>query len=187
MDARAFRLPWPIGVTLFEVERDDVLAEKEPILEAVGATPRCDRRLVPADLEAGWESRLVAAGFRRDAPAVFLVDGLLFYLQEEQVGALLEQTRDLGAAGSSLGADLVDLALLGCPSTQGFLSRLERAGVPWRFGTAHPEELFSARGWAASVTLPGEPPADYGRWPYRVASRRAPGFPRSYLVRAARA
>jgi len=186
MDARAFRLPWPAGVTVFEVEQEAVLRTKEPILKAMGAVPTCDRRVVAADIMAGWEEKLSRAGFDRSAPSAFLLEGLLVYLEESQARALIERISVLAPAGSKLGADLVDRMLLGSPFARGFLSGLREVGVPWRFGTAKPEELFSAHGWSATVTFPGEPAAHYGRWPYRVRAREEPRFPRSYFVRADR-
>src|SRR6266545_4680610 len=50
MDTRAFRLPWPAGVTLYELDRDDVFDEKEPVLARLGAAPACDRRVIRVDL-----------------------------------------------------------------------------------------------------------------------------------------
>jgi methyltransferase (TIGR00027 family) len=159
---------------------------KEPILKRLGAEPTCDRRVVAVDVTENWEQGLIRAGFDRHEPSTFLLEGLLFYLQESQVRALLSRISGVAAAGSKLGADVVDSALLGSPFARPFLSRLEKAGVPWRFGTEKPEALFSACGWNASVTLPGEPAANYGRWPYRPQPRHVPRFPRSYFVRADR-
>jgi methyltransferase (TIGR00027 family) len=49
LDTRAFRLAWPAGVRLFEVDLPGVLAFKEPVLAACGAVPRCQppRRRFP--------------------------------------------------------------------------------------------------------------------------------------------
>jgi methyltransferase (TIGR00027 family) len=186
MDARAFRLDWPGGVTLFEVETEPVVRAKEPILRRLGAAARCDRRVVAADVLADWEHKLFRAGFEPNEPSVFLLEGLLFYLEEAQARALLSRISNVAQVGSKLGADLVGLTLLGSPFARDFLSGLEKAGVPWRFGTERPEDLLSAHGWNAKITLPGEPAAHYGRWPYRVRSRDLPGIPRSYFVRGDR-
>jgi methyltransferase (TIGR00027 family) len=186
MDARAFRLEWPAGVTLFEIEKEPVVLAKEPILKKLGASARCDRRVVAADVTADWEEGLQRAGFERDEPSAFLIEGLLFYLEEVHARGLLTRISGIAPAGSKLGADLVDRALLESPFAQTFLAGLEKAGVPWLFGTEKPEGLLAACGWKANVTLPGEPDAHYGRWPYRVQSREDPGFPRSFFVRADR-
>ena len=61
MDVRAFRLDWPAGFTLFEVDRDDIFDHKEAVLKRSDAQPRCDRRIVRADLSQPWTDALVAA------------------------------------------------------------------------------------------------------------------------------
>ncbi len=50
MDARAFRLDWPAGTRLYELDRPQVLAAKDDVLARVGAQPACERRTVGADL-----------------------------------------------------------------------------------------------------------------------------------------
>ena len=68
MDMRAFRLDWPAGLTLFEVDRDDVFDHKEGVLERAQARPSCDRRVVRTDLSRdGWVDDLIAAGTTRRA------------------------------------------------------------------------------------------------------------------------
>ncbi|MFH8383849.1 class I SAM-dependent methyltransferase [Kitasatospora sp. NPDC018058] len=63
-DARAYRLDWPSGTRLWELDLAPVLAFKEPVIEAVGAEANCERTVLPGDLlDPGWPRRLVAAGF----------------------------------------------------------------------------------------------------------------------------
>jgi methyltransferase (TIGR00027 family) len=186
MDSRAFRLAWPGGVTLFEIDRDEVIDYKEAILGGQGAKPRCSRRVVRADLERDWTGPLTDAGFDKDRPAAFLVEGLLVYLEATAVCSLLATLERLARPESWLGADLVGTDLLSSPYMKPFLENLEQLGCPWRFGTAEPEQLLARHGWAATIVVPGEPEANYGRWPYPVAPRNMPGIPRSYLVTARR-
>ena len=63
MDARAFRLDWPPGVALFEVDRDEVFDRKEPVLRTMKARAVCQRRIVRADLGRSWTAPLLKAGF----------------------------------------------------------------------------------------------------------------------------
>jgi len=186
MDARAFRLDWPAGTTLFEIEREQVLAVKEPILRDAGAVPRCDRRVVAADLAEAWEPALSSAGFSATAPAVFLVEGLTTYLWPEQVETLFRRLSSMAAPGSKLGTDIIGTSFLESPWTKPYLSRLEAEGVGWHFGTDEPEQFLGSFGWDATATMPGEPEANWGRWPYPVSPRNVPGFPKSYLLRATR-
>ena len=63
LDTRAFRLPWPVGTTCFEIDRPSVLGRKEAVLGKAGARPRCARRTVGADLTGAWGDALIDAGF----------------------------------------------------------------------------------------------------------------------------
>src|SRR5262249_23153269 len=120
MDSRAFRLGWPDGVTVFEIDREEVLGYKEAILGGLGATPRCPRRVVRADLERDWTGPLIGAGFGQGRPAAFLVEGLLMYLEAAAVGSLLAALERLARPGSWLGVDLVGTELLSSPYVKPF-------------------------------------------------------------------
>jgi methyltransferase (TIGR00027 family) len=185
MDARAFRLSWPPGTTIFELDRQEVLSHKERILRERAAMPRCDRRVVCVDLKEPWQGLLRAGGFDARAPALFLAEGLTPYLSRDQVMSLFAELRDTAPVGSHLGVDFAGQAFLDSPSTRPYLSRLRSYGIPWQFGTDEPGQLLARFGWNATVTLPGEPNANWGRWPTSPVSRRGSDFPRSYLVRAA--
>jgi O-methyltransferase involved in polyketide biosynthesis len=51
---RAYRLPLPTDVRLFEVDLPELRAFREPVLAAAQANPRCMRRVVVADLRENW-------------------------------------------------------------------------------------------------------------------------------------
>ncbi len=58
MDTRAFRLAWPQGARVFEVDRPQVIAWKESAL--AGATTRASTRVtIGADLSEDWGERLL--------------------------------------------------------------------------------------------------------------------------------
>ena len=50
MDTRAFRLPWPSGCMVYEVDHETLITEKHKRLVALSARAACDRREVCADL-----------------------------------------------------------------------------------------------------------------------------------------
>lgn len=184
LDARAFRLDWPPGVVLFEVDRDDIFGYKEPILTAAGAEPRCHRRIVRADLSAPWVGALSAAGFDPGSPAAFLVEGLLVYLEEPAAAGLLQSIRKIAAPGSWLGLELPNAAMLTSPLTAPSARKLAAAGCPWRFGVDDAEGFLGRHGWTATVESPGDPDVSHGRWPFPSMPRREPGMPANYLVQA---
>jgi len=105
MDARAFRLPLPAGVRFFELDRPEVLAIKEDRLAGLGARPRADRTPVHADLSGDWAAALVSAGLDGSA-TVWLVEGLLMYLDAGQIDGLLGTIGGLAHAGDALLTDL---------------------------------------------------------------------------------
>jgi methyltransferase (TIGR00027 family) len=103
LDTRAYRLAWPPATRLFELDLPPVLEFKQQVLEALSATPRCDRTAVPADLlGTTWADRLVDAGFVPGRPTAWLVEGLLVYLTADQAAALLRTVGELSAPVSRL-------------------------------------------------------------------------------------
>jgi methyltransferase (TIGR00027 family) len=190
LDTRAFRLNWPDGTTLFEVDRPDLLAYKDDRLAACGvpaSAGRCDRRAVPADLGTDWVGALNSAGFDAAAPTLWFGEGLVFYLAVVLAESVLRAAARASALGSAIAIDLVGTGIFRLPYTRPFLRRLEAAGSPWRFGTDDPAGFVRECGWpTVTVTEPGRPDADFGRWPANANPTNLPGLPRSYLVTARR-
>jgi methyltransferase (TIGR00027 family) len=185
MDARAFRLNWPSGTRLYELDRPEVLAAKEEVLARAGARPACERRVVGAYLgPPSWSEALESAGYKARAPSVWLMEGLLFYMSGAAVRRLLDTTGALASPPSLLGVDLVNRDLLNSPTTRPLLTGFARRGASGRFGANDPEALLAEHGWVAEATQAGEWSANYGRWPYPVALRGAAGVPRIFFVRA---
>jgi methyltransferase (TIGR00027 family) len=185
-DTRAYRIDWPDGTELFEIDRDETFAEKEAVLVRLQAQPRCDRHVVNADLTAEWESSLILAGFDPARGSVWTIEGLLAYLDETMARRLTAKISALAGAGARLCADLPGRDFFDSPLSQPYLSALARKGMPWKFGTDEPEAFFDECGWAASARRPGEEGADFGRWPYPLPRRGYPGLPTSFFVTATR-
>jgi methyltransferase (TIGR00027 family) len=182
MDARAIRLELSPDLVLFELDQPDLLALKQARLEAIGASSRCKRVSVGADVTQQWPDQLTRAGFVPGKPVIWLAEGLFVYLIESDVHRLLDTMGKLSVPGSWIIADVVGRSLLESPWFIGWLDALRAKGVPWRFGTDDPETLLSEHGWHADVTRYGEEGANFGRWPFPVAPRNSPGFPNTYLV-----
>ena len=187
LDSRAFRLDWPPGMRLFELDRPQVLDAKQEILDRLAARPRCDRRPVGVDLLVDWEDPLIAAGFDDQAPSIWLIEGLFPYLDEAAADAVLRQSARLATAGSRLGTDIVGRSMLESPWTRSYIDALARANAPWRWGTDQPEAFLEARGWSATAALrPGDPDLNFGRWPFPALPRDTPGLPQTFIVTAVR-
>lgn len=50
LDSRAYRLPWPDGTTVFELDQPQVLDFKREVLGQHGVQPRAERREIAVDL-----------------------------------------------------------------------------------------------------------------------------------------
>ena len=185
MDARAFRLDWPPGTRLYELDRSEVLDGKDEVLARAGARPACERHAVRADLRhPSWAEALLDAGYDDREPSVWLVEGLLFYMTGDAVRKLLEMAGTLAVPRSLLGLDLVNRDLLNSPTMRPLLAAFAQRGASGSFGVNNPEALLGEYGWNAEVTQSGEWAANYGRWAYPVALRGIPRIPRIFFVRA---
>src|ERR1700734_4175420 len=107
LDARAYRLQWPAGMTVFEVDQPEVIAFKTPTLADLGAEPTTDRRTVAIDLRHDWPGALVDAGFDHTQPTAWIAEGLLGYLPPEAQDRLLDNISALSADGSRLATEAI--------------------------------------------------------------------------------
>jgi methyltransferase (TIGR00027 family) len=105
LDSRAYRLDWPAGTTVYEIDQPKVLAYKSARLAASGATPSADRHEVPIDLRQDWPAALVAEGFDPKAPTAWLAEGLLMYLPADAQDRLFTQISELSAPGSRIAVE----------------------------------------------------------------------------------
>jgi methyltransferase (TIGR00027 family) len=105
LDSRAYRLPWPAGTVVYEVDRPEVLEFKTRTLAGLGAEPTADRRVVAADLREDWPAALRAAGFDPARPTAWSAEGLLGYLPPEAQDRLLDTVTELSAPGSRVATE----------------------------------------------------------------------------------
>lgn len=105
LDSRAYRLDWPAGTTVYEIDQPQVLAYKSTTLAESGVTPSADRREVAIDLRQDWPAALRDAGFDPTAPTAWLAEGLLMYLPAEAQDKLFTQIGELSAPGSRVSAE----------------------------------------------------------------------------------
>lgn len=102
LDTRAFRLPWPDGTRLFEIDLPEMIAFKERVLAAEHAVPACERHVLVADLNGDWGAKLTAAGFDPAVRTAWLVEGLLVYLDRDEAVSVLRTVAELSTPGSRL-------------------------------------------------------------------------------------
>ena len=105
LDSRAYRLPWPAGTTVYEIDQPDVIDFKTRTMAAMGAEPTADRHTVVIDLRNDWPTALTQAGFDPNQPTAWSAEGLLGYLQPEDQDRLLDTITVLSAPGSRFGTE----------------------------------------------------------------------------------
>jgi methyltransferase (TIGR00027 family) len=104
LDTRAYRLEWPPGCTLFELDLPEIFAFKDRVLASVGAAPRCDRRLpIAVDVREQWTPSLIGASFDSTELTAWLIERLCIYLSFEEADRLLTMVGELSAPGSEDG------------------------------------------------------------------------------------
>lgn len=80
LDVRAFRMPWPPGTRIFEIDSAEVHAFKDELIERTDLRPTAERIKITSDATGGWREMIAAAGFDDARPSSWLLEGLLFYL-----------------------------------------------------------------------------------------------------------
>ncbi|TDO68150.1 methyltransferase (TIGR00027 family) [Kribbella sp. VKM Ac-2571] len=105
LDSRAYRLPWPAGAVVYELDKPDVIAFKTHTLAKLGAAPTVDHRVVAVDLRDDWPTVLRAAGFDAARPTAWCAEGLLGYLPPEAQDRLLDTVTELSAPGSRVATE----------------------------------------------------------------------------------
>src|ERR1700686_5242248 len=177
LDARAYRLPWPAGTVVYEIDQPEVIAFKTTTLTGLGAEPTADRRTVAIDLRQDWPAALRESGFDPDRPTAWIAEGLLGYLPPEAEGRLLDKITALSAAGSRFATESIagrdDL------DEEAIKERMKAVSARWRehgfdldmteliyFGDRNePAEYLKSHGWAIIGRTNSELFADYGLEP----------------------
>jgi methyltransferase (TIGR00027 family) len=180
MDARAYRLGWPEGSRVYEIDQPEVIAAKGRVL--ADAVPRCTRVAIGVNLADDWPERLAAEGFDRHARTTWFVEGLLQYLERPAVERLFARIDDLSASGSVALYDVVGQTMLSSHLLTATKQTMVELGAPWLFGTDEPAALLAS--WNAVVTEPAVVGNAWKRWPFPPVPAHIPGIPRGYFVEA---
>ena len=184
LDTRAFRINWPPGARVFELDQPFVLHHKESVLRFSEAQPTCERRTIHSDLTQPWKDALLESGFDPNESSVWLLEGLLFYLPNDAVAHILDSVSALAAPGSWLGCDIINGSVLSSPYTKAWIDMQARSGAPWIGFLDDPESFLAGRGWSASLTQAGQQDANYGRWTLPILPVKMPNMPHYWFVTA---
>lgn len=171
LDSRAFRLAWPPGCVIFEIDREGVLAFKHKVLDGLSATPKATRVPIPVDLRADWVGALADAGFDATAPSVWLAEGLLFYLPAVAETHLIDMVDRLSVAGSALAFEVkLEKDLLEYRDSPIYTSTTQQIGIDLldlfdREPRPDSAGDLTSKGWSTSVHTPFEFTRRHGRGP----------------------
>ena len=106
LDARGYRLAWPAGTVVFEIDQPEVLAFKVATLAELNAAPTTEVRTVPIDLRQDWPAALRDAGFDATKPCAWTAEGLLPFLPADAQDRLLDNITALSVDGSRLATEV---------------------------------------------------------------------------------
>jgi methyltransferase (TIGR00027 family) len=171
LDSRPYRLPWPDGTTVYEVDQPQVVEFKTTTMTAIGAVPSADRRTVSIDLREDWPSALRHSGFDEFKPTAWSAEGLLVYLPPYAQDRLFDNITALSAPGSQLateyhpdgGASIGQRAAALRSEWEEHGFDVNIADLFYAGERNHVVDYLNAHGWRVSARPRPEVFAQYGR------------------------
>lgn len=130
LDTRAYRLAWPAGTKVFELDQPQILEFKAATLAGLGAEPTADVRIVPVDLRREWPNALLDSGFAASRPTAWIAEGLLPFLPPVAQDRLLDYVAALSTNASRLATE--SFVETGHPDGLGADQILRRINHRWR-------------------------------------------------------
>jgi methyltransferase (TIGR00027 family) len=171
LDSRAYRLPWPPGTVVYEIDQQAVIGFKTETLSVLGAKPAAEHRPVAVDLRDDWPAALRANGFDASRPTAWSAEGLLAYLPPDAQDRLFDHITALSANGSRLATEFHPDGPAAMAERQKVMADLwKERGLDLDISTLmyHGErtpatDYLAAHGWRLSTQTRTEVFAAYGR------------------------
>jgi methyltransferase (TIGR00027 family) len=158
LDTRAYRLPWPSGTNVFEIDQPEVIAFKTETLADLGAEPTAQRTTVAVDLRDDWPAALVDAGFDPRQPTAWSAEGLLVYLPPDAQDRLFDNIAALSAPGSRVATEHMDMRDAPADWAERLTERAQRIGSNINLaelfytGDRNPAaDYLAAHGWRTDI------------------------------------
>lgn len=176
LDSRAYRLDWPAGTVVYEIDQPKVLDYKSTTLADNGVTPRAELRQLAVDLRQDWPDALRGIGFDTAKPTAWLAEGLLMYLPSEAQDLLFERVTELSASGSRIAIETVGVQAADRRERmrERFAQLSEKFDIEQTVDIAElmyndadradVTEWLNANGWAASAVTSQEEMTRLDRW-----------------------
>jgi len=192
LDARSWRLAWPDGTMVYELDHPRVLEFKSSTLADHGAEPACNRVAVPVDLRQDWPTALQQAGFDPSAPSVWSAEGLMPYLPAVAQELLFERVQGLTVTGSRVAVEALGPKFLDPEARAKRRARMDlvrafmaeadpQREIPgtdelWYFEEREDVgDWFRRHGWDVTVTPSDELMAGYDRTAPKEVEDQVPG------------
>jgi methyltransferase (TIGR00027 family) len=192
LDSRSWRLPWPDGTTVYELDQTKVLDFKASTLREHGAEPACNRVAVAVDLRHEWPTALQQAGFDASAPSAWSAEGLMPYLPAAAQELLFDRVQGLTAPGSRVAVEALGPTFLDSEIREKRRARMDRVRdfmakadpqreIPridelWYFEEREDVgDWFGRHGWDVTVAPSHELMAGYGRRAAKEVEEQVPG------------
>jgi methyltransferase (TIGR00027 family) len=171
LDSRPYRLHWPDGTIVYEIDQPQVIEFKTTTMTAIGATPSAERRTVAIDLREDWPTALRRSGFDDNEPTAWSAEGLLVYLPPEAQDKLFDNITALSAPGSQLateyhpdaGASIGERAAAMRSEWQQHGFDVNLADLFYQGERNHVVEYLTGHGWQVSAQPRPELFAAYGK------------------------
>jgi len=129
LDARAYRLDWPDGTTVYELDQPEVIDFKTNTLAGLDAKPKANRVTIAIDLRDDWPKALLDNGFDLEQPTAWIAEGLLIYLPPEAQDLLFDRINELSAPGSRVATEHIpDTSMFSDERSQQISERMKKYG-----------------------------------------------------------
>jgi methyltransferase (TIGR00027 family) len=143
LDARPYRLPLPSSLRWMHVDLPDMVEYFRG--QMAGEAPHCQLEFIAADMRDADAKRDVFTRAAAHGPVLVVTEGLLVYLESDQVAGLARDLHDIAHAKWWL-TDLASPMLLKFLEKQ-WAPKLKEGNAPFRFGPAEGTAFFTPFGW----------------------------------------
>jgi methyltransferase (TIGR00027 family) len=159
LDARAYRLDWPAGTTVYELDQPEVIEFKTTTLAGLGAHPKAERRTIAIDLRNDWPKALLGNGFDATQPTAWIAEGLLIYLPPDAQDLLFDRIDELSAPGSRVATEHIpDVTMFSDERAEQIRERMKKFGhgiemqdLIYHGERNHVVEYLTGHGWDVSA------------------------------------
>ena len=153
LDTRAYRFePFKLNEnSIFEIDFPPLIRYKEEKLNKF--KPYCELKRLSLDLSTtNWKENLIKGGFSRDLPTFWILEGLVYYIEQEKFQNLLKQIASISTEDSQIFVDLMHSSRWFPFYVKDFSEDPYTRHIKWGININHVESFFEASGWKATYS-----------------------------------